>query len=274
MFRLCFASCSVLLIQWGQAEPELSASCETGARAASCADEDVASVLQVRSHSQPVLAHAATAHHTDSSQCPPPGFDSVADFNVADYISAPWYIQKQAEISYQPANMLYCVRANYTETAPVYPGSKLELIVDNYAREGSVSGSDQSGSALTLAASIKDLSDPSKLVVGPTFLPVIFRGPYWVVATSEQPYQWAIVSGGPPTVQGNDGCKNAEPSLFNANGNGEGLWLFTRDPVASEETVSMLVDTAKHLGFDTSVLLPVEQKGCCGSKYGVPCAGL
>jgi hypothetical protein len=29
------------------------------------------------------------------SQCPPPGFDSVPNFNLTRYISAPWFIQQQ-----------------------------------------------------------------------------------------------------------------------------------------------------------------------------------
>lgn len=38
--------------------------------------------------------------------CPPPGFDSVKDFNLSLYISAPWYVQKQVSIfSRQPSSL-------------------------------------------------------------------------------------------------------------------------------------------------------------------------
>lgn len=30
-----------------------------------------------------------------SAACPPKGFDSVKDFDIKKYISAPWYIQEQ-----------------------------------------------------------------------------------------------------------------------------------------------------------------------------------
>jgi apolipoprotein D and lipocalin family protein len=200
--------------------------------------------------------------------CPPPGFDSVDNFSVSDYVSAPWYIQMQSEVSYLPKERFFCVRANYTETDDFGPPAQAELLVDNYAREGSISGPESD--EFLLRASIVDLTEPSKLLVGPPQLPVPFRGPYWVVAISEQPYEWAIVSGGPPTSQGSDGCLT--PGLgFNPNGNGEGVFLLTREPVAPNSTVDMLVEKTEALGFDTSVLLPVQQEGCCGERYGVPC---
>lgn len=42
--------------------------------------------------------------------CPPTGFDSLQGFDVLDYISAPWYVQWQQPISYQPKDSLYCGR--------------------------------------------------------------------------------------------------------------------------------------------------------------------
>ena len=47
--------------------------------------------------------------------CPPPGFDSVANFSLAKYISGPWYVQQQMLVDYGPAgggeSELFCVRA-------------------------------------------------------------------------------------------------------------------------------------------------------------------
>ena len=40
--------------------------------------------------------------------CPPTGFDSLANFDVLDYISQPWYVQWQQPISYQSKDSLYC----------------------------------------------------------------------------------------------------------------------------------------------------------------------
>ena len=44
--------------------------------------------------------------------------------------------------------------------------------------------------------------------------------------------------------------------------NDSGLWLFTREPIASAEVVELMRTTARELGFDTSVLQPVTQEGC------------
>lgn len=45
-------------------------------------------------------------------------------------------------------------------------------------------------------------------------------------------------------------------------GNGEGLWLFTREQVVSAGTVAQLRSVAEGKGFDLSVLRPVPQAGC------------
>ena len=53
----------------------------------------------------------------------------------------------------------------------------------NTAKIGSVEGTDQNPTAedFPLKAVIDDLSDPSKLKVGPEFVPEALYGPYWVV---------------------------------------------------------------------------------------------
>lgn len=40
-------------------------------------------------------AAPAAAPGANSSACPPYGFDALEDFNVTDYISAPWYVLAQ-----------------------------------------------------------------------------------------------------------------------------------------------------------------------------------
>lgn len=113
---------------------------------------------------------------------------------------------------------------------------------------------------------------PSKLKVGPavpgttTQLP-LSSGDYWVVATgSSTPgtYDWAIISGGAPSAHGKDGkCQTGRqtPLLRRFQTNGIGLWLFSRQSVDPEATAVML-EAASGLGFDTSVLVPVQQAGC------------
>ena len=40
--------------------------------------------------------HATAApSSTGSVTCPPPGFDSVPDFDIMAYAAAPWYVQRQ-----------------------------------------------------------------------------------------------------------------------------------------------------------------------------------
>jgi hypothetical protein len=53
------------------------------------------------------------------------------------------------------------------------------VAVFNQAREGGVDGTPQGAE---LRAIIQDLSQPSKLSVGPINLPIQFYGPYWVLA--------------------------------------------------------------------------------------------
>ena len=74
--------------------------------------------------------------------CLPPELDAVTVFDVADYMSAPWYSQMQSPQFFQPANELYCVRANYTQLIPAQTlfGSQLEIGVDSHAGQGSVAG--------------------------------------------------------------------------------------------------------------------------------------
>merc|ERR1711916_308864 len=111
-------------------------------------------------------------------------------------------------VRYLPENQFYCVRAQYTLK------SEDKIRVENYANNDRVNGPDTGGE---LEASIKDLNDPSKLLVGPTFIPDLFRGDYWVLAVGAT-YDWALVSGGPPTIDaGEAGCQTGTGT------NGSGL---------------------------------------------------
>ena len=35
------------------------------------------------------------SNNSTQRACPPPGFDSAANFDLAKYISAPWFVQQQ-----------------------------------------------------------------------------------------------------------------------------------------------------------------------------------
>ena len=110
------------------------------------------------------------------------------------------YPEQQAVNSYQSADRLYCVRAEYRFAA----NSTDRLDVFNQGRSGSVTGPLQSGGQFLLSAFVVD-ANRGKLAVGPPFLPRSTYGPYWVVATDARPYSWAIISGGPPNLPGANG---------------------------------------------------------------------
>jgi apolipoprotein D and lipocalin family protein len=211
--------------------------------------------------------------------------DSVADFNLTEYVRAPWFIQQQQPLVYQPASQLFCVRAQYI---PVNPSNfSAGISVLNYANNDTVNGP-AVGSVPGLGAPIvafpageaNSSTGASKLAVGIVFaLPAYLAGdksafgPYWVVAVGTDPatgqYTWAIVSAGLPTVPFNGACRTGEPGATGRAVNGEGLWLFSRKQVDTNNTALML-QKAKDLGYDTSVLLPVEQKGCTYAGSEVP----
>jgi len=197
---------------------------------------------------------AVTALAQEVGTCPPPGYDAVKDFDLQRYISAPWYVQLQQPVSYQPPNQLYCVRAKYTLQPD---GTSLQVL--NTANEGSVTGPPVGGNPAVgaLTATIPDPSRPSKLAVGfSLFGRQLGSGPYWVVALDPD-YQWAIITGGPPTQVGLDGtCRTGTGQ------NDSGFWLFSRKPVDPENTEIMLEVAREELGLDLSVLLPVQQEGC------------
>ena len=71
-------------------------------------------------------------------------------------------------------------------------------------------------------------------------------------------YDWAIVSGGQPTIPtGDDGkCRTGSGQ------NDSGFWLFTREKIASEATLEEMRAVASEKGFDLSALEPVTHEGC------------
>ena len=175
------------------------------------------------------------------------------------YISRPWYSLQQAETSYQPRDSFFCVRAEYRRA----PGDASRLLVFNQGRKGSVTGPQQGGAQFLLNAVVRD-ERRGKLAVGPPFLPAAAYGPYWVVAAGPSPagYEWAVISGGPPTQQGATGtCTNTRSGTPGVGG-GEGLWLFSRDPEPPGALLAQLRGVAADKGFDLTVLAPVQQSGC------------
>jgi lipocalin len=194
------------------------------------------------------------------TRCPYNGFDSVKNFDLAKYISAPWYVQKQIPITFQTADTLFCVRAEYI---PIDPANPLKAVtVRNYSNRDRVNGpaTGTSGAGGPSAfpgrfiANVPNPEDPSKLNVGFALgeaTTPLMGAPYWVVAIDEENYDWAIITGGAPTQPSGEGKCITDG----------GFWLFSRKPVDPENTAKML-EVAEGLGLDTAKLLDVPQEGC------------
>lgn len=193
------------------------------------------------------------------------------NFNLTKFVTAhKWFIHKQQQIKYLPADERYCVVATYDLKDPTH------VKVHNYANinhtNGPVDDSDQHVKSLGGICGIsKDKSTPAKLEVGPCDLSIISRfafGPYWVVAAGDlscigadcnQPegdYEWAFVSGGQPTHKTSGGC------IPGTGVNDSGMWIFTKNNVRDEKVINAILDVVKAKGYDVSYLNDVQQEGC------------
>jgi lipocalin len=235
-------------------------------------------------------ADAAAMPAATSSACPPQGFDSAADLDLARFVEKRWYTYAQRPVSYQPPDSLYCVSALYTPIDAA-KGPSAGVNVRNYSNRGGVNGAPMGTSGaggpdaparvggppggkepfsmialphpLGGANSTNPATAASKLIVGPKAflqgapLPVLARmlgANYRVVAFDKANYDWAIVVSGNPSVATDNG-------LCTLGGDG-GFWLFSRAPEPTAETRAAVDAAAKAIGLDTSGLTPVPQAGC------------
>jgi len=201
-----------------------------------------------------------------TNQCPPSGFDTQGalkgGFDLKWYVgdvgtSSKWYTQAQMVISYLPADYMRCVTAEYTLLEkPTFLGYNVK--VSNHAEN-------KDGKALgpltEICAKVVDEKE-GKLEVSPCFLPKPLAGPYWIEAF-DQEAGWALVSGGPPKIEGTDGCKTGTGT------NDSGLWIFTRRQERDEALVSKIRGIAESKGFDASVLKDTDQTNCASSVSSV-----
>lgn len=192
------------------------------------------------------------------AQCPPENFDTQAalgggGFDLTWYTSASWYVQQQMPISYLPEDYFYCVEAQYTllekKTLLGYD-IKVKNLAFNAAGE-------QLGPIDEICAQIVD-ADAGKTQVAPCFLPTFAAGPYWIVAFSVEE-GWALVSGGPPKEQGDNGCRTGTGT------NDSGFWIFTRQRQRDEAMIQKVRGIAQEKGFDLSVLKDVDHRNCGSS---------
>jgi len=194
-----------------------------------------------------------------SAMCPPANFSSIADFDLDSFISARWYIQQQAATKYLPVSQNRCVFAEYKKETSFWG---YDLAVHNHAEdEASPHAIHDSGSKI--CAKIVDAAK-GQLKVAPCFLPTFTAGEYWVIAYDEAA-EWALISGGPPTVSAPGGCQNTQGV------NGSGLWIFTRKQHRDEALLQQARAVATSKGFDLSVLNDVDQTGCSDPSGKIHC---
>ena len=165
---------------------------------------------------------------------------------------------KQVPTTFQPANTLYCVRAEYV---PINPDDlSAGVLVNNYANDGEVNGpvvGTNTGGGFPGRFVGVPTEQASKLNVGfalPGTNTPLINGPYWVVALDKENYAWAVIVSGPPDTPSGDGCIQ-----------NEGTWLFVRDP-SDTAAAQAAEDAAIALGIDTSALTIVPQEGCTYSQ--------
>lgn len=197
----------------------------------------------------------------NQAQCPEISLQTNPPVNVTEYLRSSWYIQEQQINGYQKEEDLFCVVATYNidenSKVPFFNGQTFSVY--NYANKYQVNGESTNNSTV-LCGRIPDSKNPEKILVAPCFLPNLLAGPYWIVLAGpeENNYQWAVVSGGQPTVKiTNETCTTKEKGV-----NGSGLWILSRDQVLDKETLEMIKKEMLNKGIATSELLPVEQKGC------------
>jgi len=197
-----------------------------------------------------------------SQDCP--DVSPIENLDIAEYTRASWYVQKQQVTSYQNEDQLQCVVATYDAgesrwwQLPFFFDGEVLSVYNSF--EGGQSTIDGEGHPTNrLCASVTDSSDPSRLLVAPCFLPVALGGKYWVIGvgvSSSGQYEWAVVSGGPPTEKYSDGCTTGT-GYFNS-----GLWIFSRTPVLSDEKLAEATTLLTDKGYTLQLLQDVRQENC------------
>lgn len=201
----------------------------------------------------------------EEQTCPDVSPLDATQFDLDSYIEKSWFVQKQQINPYQSEDQLFCIVASYNRTDTDL------LEVKNYGNNNQVNGSPQNSDNNGLFSDLcgKQL-EGGELAVAPCLFRPIFdvvAGPYWVLAVAND-YSWAIVSGGQPdqprqseTDPDATLCTTKEGSSF-FDTNGSGLWLFTREQVASSTTIATMEAKLLDMGIYSGDLESVTQEGC------------
>ena len=196
-----------------------------------------------------------------SCNCPNVELQKNPPVNLTEYTRSTWYVQQQQVNGYQRKEDLFCVAATYNRDnnskVPFFKGTVLSVY--NYGNFNKTNGLSLNNSTV-LCARQPNASEPEKLLVAPCFLPNILGGPYWILAAGPSPqmYDWVVVIGGQPSVRvSNTTCTTKLNGINNS-----GLWIFSRDRILDNSTLSMVRDLITSKNVSTDKLLHVNQTGC------------
>ena len=231
-------------------------------------------MLPARKHIAVLMACVASWLGATNMSCTSEHYDNLAEqpVNLTEYLRASWYVQQQQITSYQKEDALYCVVATYDRTGSeqvAFQGeSEIVFSVYNHANKYVVNGKltnvkPFSNKPMVLCARQTNPQYPARLLVAPCWITSSFAGKYWIIALGEKKgqYEWAVVSGGPPTEEFDDGKCTTNTGLLDS-----GLWILSRENILDPETLKIIHKRLHSMGYTTSQLKNVTQKGCTYDK--------
>lgn len=191
------------------------------------------------------------------AHCPPQPYTfnttSLSTFSLQNYTASPWYVLWQQDTRYLPPSRAFCVTADYTLSSDGKTVSVFNQAWDTSTHRWANS---------TLKGHVVSTDKPYRLTIGPVWLSwfyFIFYGDYWII-DFDPGYQWAVVSGGAPTVE-----KPLSPGKVRCRTgvgiNQSGLWIFSKQP--QHDTLrDRLLGSLESKGWDISEGRSVSHDDC------------
>ena len=226
----------------------------------------------------------------NGAECPSvqPLSNETGVFDLERFTEYSWFVQKQqiSGFQYSPEDEFYCLTMTYTqrEDDEFYH-------FENFGLSGGVNGTvnEWDGDKTDNWCAGQDRYGGGLLRISPCVLrPLLVRVgiPQWILAVADD-YSWAIMSGGEPSelvelndvnsfiVAEEDEDEAEQPQqqpLCTTRTNitedvlldtsGSGLWILTRERIASNGTIAMMEQLLLDMGIYTGELFPVTQEGC------------
>lgn len=183
------------------------------------------------------------------------------DFTLEDFISKPWYSQKQNEQQYQKKDSMACTSASYFKNKGCgFNVSNVGGVAEDYSY-ASAGGTFKANNTVGFLCARKVKNIPNGLEVMPCAICLGSEGrtPNYSVIHYDKDKGAAIVIGGQPNARATSGekkCTFSSPTM-------SGMWIFTRQRERDRELVDALVQKMdKTFNLDTSGLIDVNQENC------------